>query len=199
LASSRCHSPYVFNFSEDVLVPSGGDKAKNRAMDVLRVVLRDLELDLEDGKVGTHAIRKCALTHVYGNGVSKDDKDTRERWKAAAHVSDRYDSVQLPYVDTKVAACLCIGGACTYVLSKAIPEQFVYHHVVPEIYAQYGPPVTLVLGNALLWACFNASVSHLVPLFIKDRVCIVGLSCCGRPYRGDRPCATATHHCRWRQ
>jgi hypothetical protein len=55
-------------------------------------------------------------------------------------------------------------------LSEAIPEQFVYTQVVPEIYAQYGPGVALVLGNALLWACFNASVSHLVPLFIKDRV-----------------------------
>jgi hypothetical protein len=56
-------------------------------------------------------------------------------------------------------------------LSKAIPETFVYTHVVPErIYAQYGPGVALVLGNALLFACFTASLSHLVPLFIKDRV-----------------------------
>jgi hypothetical protein len=32
-----CHrtSPYVFNFSKDITVPSGGVKAKNRAMDVL--------------------------------------------------------------------------------------------------------------------------------------------------------------------
>jgi hypothetical protein len=57
-------------------------------MDVLRVVLRELELDLEEGEVGTHSIRKCASTHVRGNGVSKDDKDTRGRWKAAARVSD---------------------------------------------------------------------------------------------------------------
>jgi hypothetical protein len=55
-------------------------------------------------------------------------------------------------------------------LSEVIPETFVYTHVVPEIYAQYGPGVALVLGNALLFACFTASLSHLVPLFIKDRV-----------------------------
>jgi hypothetical protein len=151
-------------------VPSGGDKGKQRAMDMLRVILHDLDLDLEDGEVGTHSIRKCASMHVRGNGVSKDDKDTRGWWKATARVSDRYDSVQLPYVNTKVASALCIGGTCTYILSKAIPEQFVYTHVVPEIYAQYGPGVALVLGNALLFACFTANLSHLVTLFIKDRV-----------------------------
>jgi hypothetical protein len=65
-------------------------------MDVLRVVLRELQLDLEKGKVGTHSIWKCASTHVRGNGVSKDDKDTRGRWKATAKVSDGYDSIELP-------------------------------------------------------------------------------------------------------
>jgi hypothetical protein len=39
-----------------------------------------------------------------------------------------------------------------------------------EINEQFGPQVALVLGNALLCTCFTASVSHLVPLFIKDRV-----------------------------
>jgi hypothetical protein len=76
----------------------------------------------------------------------------------------------LPYVDTKVAASLCIRGPCIYILSEAIPESLVYYHVVPEIYEQFGPQVALVLGNALLFTCFTASVSHLVPLFIKDRV-----------------------------
>jgi hypothetical protein len=69
-----------------------------------------------------------------------------------------------------VAASLCIGGACTYTLSKVIPAQFIYHQVVPEIYEQYGSTVALVLGNPVLWACFTASVSHLVPLCIKDRI-----------------------------
>jgi hypothetical protein len=119
-------------------------------MDVLRVVLRELQLDLEEGEVGTHSIRKCVSTHVRGNGVSRDDKDTRGRWKATARVSDRYNSVQLPYVNTKVASALCIGCACMYILSEAIPEHFVYTHVVPEIYEQYGQNVALVLGNAVL-------------------------------------------------
>jgi hypothetical protein len=107
---------------------------------------------------------------MQGNGVSKDDKDTRGCWKATGRVSDRYDSVKLPYGDTKVASALCIGGPCIYILSEAIPETFVYQCVVPEIFDQYGSQVALCCGNVLLWACFNASVSHLVPLFIKDRV-----------------------------
>jgi hypothetical protein len=160
----------VFNFSEDATIPSGGTKAKNRAMDVLTVVLRALELDIGDGEVGTHSIRKCASTHVKINGVSKDDKDTRGRWKATGRVSDQYDSVKLPYVDTKVAVSLCTGGTCSYNLSEAIPHQFILEHVAPEINNQYGSQVALVLGAPLMWVCFDASVSHLVPLFIKDRV-----------------------------
>jgi hypothetical protein len=71
-------------------IPSGGVKGKNRAMDFLRVVLRELQLDLEEGEVGSHSIWKCASTHLQGNSVSKDDKDTRGQWKATGRVSDRY-------------------------------------------------------------------------------------------------------------
>jgi hypothetical protein len=76
-------------------------------------------------------------------------------------------------VDTKVASALYIGGACTYVLNKnAVPPEFVLQDDVPEINEsdQFDSNVSLILGTALLWACFNSSVSHLVPLSIKDRV-----------------------------
>jgi hypothetical protein len=57
-----------------------------------------------------------------------------------------------------------------YNLSEAIPHQLILQHAAPEITTQYGSQVALVLGAALMWGCFDASVSHLVPLFIKDRV-----------------------------
>jgi hypothetical protein len=199
LKLSSCRtSPYVFNFSKDTTVPSSGDKGKQRAMDVLRVILQALELDLEEVEVGTHSIRKCASTDVRENGVSKDDKDTRGRWKATARVYDQYDSVQLLYVDTKVVASLCIGAACTYVLSQAILEQFVLTHVVPEIYVQYGTGVALVLGNALLFACFTASFSHLVPLFIKDRV-LLAYATAGLEEEPSKPSHQKACCCHWRQ
>jgi hypothetical protein len=110
--SCRRISPYVFNFSEDIAVPSGVIKAKNRAMDVLRVVLRELELDLEEGEVGTHWIRKCASTHVRGNGVSKDDKDTRGRWKL--------QSVSLTYMTVSISPMLIQKWRLLYVLEAHI-------------------------------------------------------------------------------
>jgi hypothetical protein len=74
-------------------------------------------------------------------------------------------------VDTKVAAALCIGGACTYMLDEnAVLPQAVVNLVVPEINNQFGSQVALVLGTALLWCVFNSSLSHLVPIFIQDRV-----------------------------
>jgi hypothetical protein len=86
-------------------------------------------------------------------------------------VSDRYDSVELPYIDSKVASALCIGGACTYVLNENIVlQQLVLQCLVPGINEQFGPQVVLVLGTALLWCIFNESISHIVPVFIQDRV-----------------------------
>jgi hypothetical protein len=127
-------------------------------MNILRVVLRELKLgDIGDCEVLTHSsIRKCASTHVRGNGVSKNDKDTMGRWKGTGRVSDRYDSVQLPYVDTKVASILSIGGACLSMLNEdAIPPQAVLQFVGQDINEQFGSQVALVLGNALLWCCFT--------------------------------------------
>jgi hypothetical protein len=46
-------------------------------MDVLRVIVSELELDIGEGEVGTHSICRSASTHVCGNGVTKDNKDTR--------------------------------------------------------------------------------------------------------------------------
>jgi hypothetical protein len=185
-------------------------------MDVLRVVLWALELDLQDGEVGTHSIWKCASTHVRGNGngVSKDDKDTRRgRWKATACVSDRYDSVQLPYV-TGHQSC-----------GFSLHWQRMHIHVEPGHPGNFGlppccsgdlrtilPQVALVLGNALLFTFLNDSVSHLVLLFIKDRVlpayAVAGLEEETSPYNGDSSLSLETmrmclppkcHEKKWQQ
>ena len=69
--------PFVFSFSE-ILDDEEGSAAnmKNKVYQKLRPILSTL-----GGGVGTHSVRKFASTFTRNNGVSKDDKDYRGRWK----------------------------------------------------------------------------------------------------------------------
>ena len=58
--------------------------------------------------------------------MSKDDRDLRGRWKGKGRVADKYDDVELPFVDAKVAASLCMGGPCKYIVTdKYIDDAFI--------------------------------------------------------------------------
>ena len=48
-------------------------------------------------------------------------------------MSDRYDDVELPFVDRKVAGRLCMGGPCMYALKagSVISDAFLFENVVP--------------------------------------------------------------------
>ncbi|KAI2501964.1 hypothetical protein MHU86_12517 [Fragilaria crotonensis] len=112
-------SPYVFSFSDDVDVPSGGQKAKNIAQTIFGQKVFKMEeftrnADDSGCLLGSHSIRKYAATHARKCGCNKDEKDIWGRWKSKGQVSDVYDDVELPYPDAKVAEKLCIGGACFY-------------------------------------------------------------------------------------
>ena len=113
-------SPYLFAFSDDITIPGGGQKAKETAQNIFGQKVLKLQEFQSGGLLGSHSIRKFASTHVRRCGVSKDDKDTRGRWKGNGRVSDRYDEVELPYPDCKAAEALCIGGACYYVMTTPL-------------------------------------------------------------------------------
>ena len=85
------------------------------------------------GPLRLHSTRKLASTWARKNGASKDEKDIHRHWKGKGRVLDVYDDVELPYPDTKVAAILCPGGACKYVVKEnsAVTSDFILQHVVP--------------------------------------------------------------------
>jgi hypothetical protein len=107
-------SPYVFAFTEDITIPSGRQKAKDVAQTIFgQRIFRRQEFQAL-GLLGNHSIRKFASTHVRNCGISKDDKDTRGRWKGKGRVLDRYDDVEKPYPDCKVAeSCVWVVLAIT--------------------------------------------------------------------------------------
>jgi hypothetical protein len=126
------------------------------------------------GLLGSDSIRKFALTHVRNCEISKDDKDTRGRWKGKGRVSDRCDDVELPYPDCKVAEKLCLGGPCYYfiytsICSVTVLSTFILTKVVPNICKRLPDSTSIVLGMAVLWLVFsNVSNNFLSQAFINE-------------------------------
>ena len=162
-------SPYIFSFSQDYSVPSGGKKASNLASQLIREIF--LADPLYKGKkVGTHSIRKFATTQCRDAGVSHDDVEHRGRWKDSRRVSNRYVSPTLPYIDARACIKLCQGDACTYVTKAGcITQEFLCSHVVPCIARKFGANVAIILGSALMWTIFS-SHSKMVPVKLRERV-----------------------------
>ena len=124
-------------------------------------------------KVGTHSIRKLAATFARRNGCSKDDVNTRGRWKRLKQMVDNYIANEIPYPDAKAAAALCIGSAIKYELKKdcGVDDEWISQYVVPEVTEKLGDKrASHILGKALLWACLDPEGQDIAPLQILKRV-----------------------------
>ena len=124
------------------------------------------------GKIGTHSIRKLPATFARRNGCSRDDVDTRGRWKHNRRMVDTYIDHCIPYPDAKVASILCVGGAIKYMVREGsnISSDFILTHVCSNIKTVFPREVSLVLGTALLWAIYNDSISQILPQHFVDGV-----------------------------
>ena len=166
-------SPYVFDFSGDH-TERGATKSNAFVQEALRKVYTGGEFIAEkDGPLGSHSTRKYSSTRARRSGATKDDRDYRGRWKTDRRVGDRYEDVELPFVDAKVAGMTCVGGPCSYRIKADSPvtDDWILEHVVPNIagHASYGPGLGRILGKALLWVIFSEK-SNWVPGAIVERV-----------------------------
>ena len=138
----------------------------------LRDVLQDDEFSpFADGLMGTHSLRKFAVTVARRNGCSKDDTDHRGRWKSGSRQQDTYADTTIPYVDAKVAAALCKGGPISFLVKEesGITDQWILDYVVPATAHHLPRQACVVLGRALLWKIFHVS-GEALPNEIRSRV-----------------------------
>jgi hypothetical protein len=183
-------SPYIFSFSDDNDIPTGGQKAKETTQTMFNKIFKMEAFNGPDGTtgdhLGSHSIRKFAATHTRRCGCNKDDKDIRGRWKSKARVSDVYEDTELPYPDAKVAEKLCLGGPCYYLfheevtsnnaneVSTTMPmlQTYILSNVVPNIRQRLPDLAALVLGKALLWLIYSPynETHNLVPQEFKSRI-----------------------------
>ena len=169
-------TPFVFGFSQDITEENGAKASKTIIQSIFggnifkagNTLIRN---EGGSGALGTHSVRKLAATHTRRSGASKDERDIRGRWKGKARVGDRYDDVELPWPDIKVAQMLCVGGACKYVITResGVSNEFVFEFVVPNIKKRFNADVTLILGTALLYLIFEDE-HRVVPRVLRERV-----------------------------
>lgn len=142
---------------------------------VLKNDVWDLEgfQQLASGPIGTHSLRTFPSTFARRCGCSKDDIDSRGRWRKR-RVVDRYIDVTLPFPDAKVAAVLCIGGPCKYTLKKGsgVTEDWLCQHVVPNILQskRFHRQVAVVLALPILWACFDEEMEAYMLPALRNRI-----------------------------
>ena len=163
-------TPYLFGFLSDCRFPQGGKSGKDLIRKYISTAIKGL-YDLK-GLIGAHSVRKFASTRVRKCGASKDDRDLRGRWKRARRVGDRYNDVELPWPDTKLATFLCIGGPCKYKLKKdsGIDNGFILRVIMKNVKEYYSDDVSIVLGIALLYYMFTENGRNRVPSVILQSV-----------------------------
>ena len=154
---------------------------KKRAGKILSDIFAsdDFETNFRDGRtsigtvVGPHSLCKCAATHARINGCSRDEIDLRGRWKHLKRQVDTHLDTSVPYPDAKVCAAICIGGAIKYEVRKGagVDEAWILKNVVPNIAEQHSClRAAVVLGRAIMWACFDPLASLHEPSSIFERV-----------------------------
>ena len=79
--------------------------------------------------------------------------------------------MQLLWLDINVANCLCYGGVCLYkvVEGSGVTHNWIVENVTPNFASAFCNEVAVILGKALLWACFEPSIVGVVPDDISRR------------------------------
>ena len=101
---------------------------------------------------------KCISTNTFCRLLTQDDTDQRGRWKNTRRIQDTYTDVNVGYIDAKVGAAMCKGGAITYQRNPScgITDDWILTYVVPNMLARgFNRQVCLVLGRAVLWCMFE--------------------------------------------
>ena len=79
-----------------------------------------------------------------------------------------YIDPDIPYLETKSAAALCIGGSIKYILKKEskLDDCWITEKViVPHIFKMHKDKKAVVtLGKALSWTCFDADAQEMIHL-----------------------------------
>jgi hypothetical protein len=128
----------------------------------------------EDGKLGSHSIRKLAVSYARKCEAPTDDIDYRARWKSRKKpMQDRYTDILLPWPDINCATKLCLGGAVKYKLrpEAGVTDRWLANNITPSIMSAWNGDhkIASILAKPLLWACYDPEYSNFVHADVRFR------------------------------
>ena len=117
----------------------------------------------DPGKMGTHGLRKGAVTFCSQNKVPKDHTNTCGWWSRGGQMINTYKDLYLPVPDAQVARALTgpKGPAQYKIKEEKVSDNFLKDIVAPHTFSLLGSKVETMLACALLFAVCNSL--HLVP------------------------------------
>jgi hypothetical protein len=127
----------------------------------------------EEGRLGSHSIRKLAATYARNAGAQTSDINYRARWKEKGNkMQERYVDIQLNWPDVKTATSLCVDGPCKYKMRQdaGVSDEWLAANVTPNIRTCWNARIAAILAKPLLWACFDERWSVAVNPNIRARV-----------------------------
>lgn len=165
------HKEFLFA-DDDASDPRAIDRIKAKYSATLRKYF--VEFVRLSKECGTHSIRKFAASWARALGCLLDEIEGRGRWRTSnRRVVNRYVNIDQQYLDAKVAAILCVGGAIKYALveDSGVTIPWLKENVVPGLYDYFGDEkIVDVLALPLLWVCMNPDMINIAPLTIATRI-----------------------------
>lgn len=130
------------------------------------------------GSLGSHSNRKFPATWCAEHGCADPEVEIRGRWKGKKNgrIVNRYISVEQLTTDAKLAGVLAVGGPIRYKLKEDshVSHHFLMNTVAPKIHEHFSVDpsnkIADILAVALLWACHEPSVSHMISNAVRTRV-----------------------------
>ncbi|KAG9408721.1 hypothetical protein AC1031_020567 [Aphanomyces cochlioides] len=122
------------------------------------------------GNLGTYSIRKGPATYCSRNGVSRENVESRGRWKSHKKQVDTYIDIDRPVPDAMVASCLC--GPCGPIMYKMdnqdwCCDSFLCDKIAPHIARLMSRQIAVVLSKPLIYP-LDSGV--LMPDKLRDNI-----------------------------
>ncbi|CAK4166287.1 unnamed protein product [Aphanomyces euteiches] len=120
------------------------------------------------GNLGTHSIRKGPATYCSRNGMTRENVESRGRWKSHKKQVDTYIDIDRPVPDAMVASCLC--GPCGPIMYKMdnqdwCCDSFLCDKIAPHIARLMSRQIAVVLSKPLIYAAIQG-VAQLDEKFV---------------------------------
>ena len=131
----------------------------------------DFPLFNTSSPIGIHSIRNLPATYSRKNGHSKEDVDTRRRWKSNKRIVDTYIDCLIAFSDVKVASTLCIFVSTKCEVSEEFTIVITKNKIKWSKYFKFLSQTSgSSFGRVIIWATYDVEICKLMDANIVARI-----------------------------